>query len=334
MRGAAAVRSGRASRRASSSPASAATTSPISSASSEPAQAASPADRGVRGGCDQHDAAAAVGRPGLDEQRVPPPTSPGRRRPARPASAASRSAVQAGRGRRRGRRSSRRPRRQDVTIGSAERREQCRSRGRSPGAPRRSARRAAAATSACRASVSARASASPAAAPGRARRAPAISDGDHGDGDGQPARCAATSAARRRRDGSGSAHRRAPARVADAADGADRARVAELGPQLGHVHVDGAGAGRGRVAPDLGEQLLAREHPPGPAHQVREQVELGRGQRRPRCRRRTTRRLAGSTATPADVQQRSRARPAPARRGAARSCTRATSSRGLNGLVT
>ena len=67
-------------------------------------------------------------------------------------------------------------------------------------------------------------------------------------------------------------------RVPDAAHGADRAVGAELGAQLGDVHVHGAGAGHRRVAPHLAEQLLAGEDAAGPAHQVGEQVELGGGQ--------------------------------------------------------
>src|SRR6478672_10342159 len=60
--------------------------------------------------------------------------------------------------------------------------------------------------------------------------------------------------------------------VAHAAHRPDRARGAELGPQLGDVHVDCAGAGDRGVAPHLTEQLLAGEHPAGLAHQVRQQV--------------------------------------------------------------
>src|ERR1700761_6853894 len=67
--------------------------------------------------------------------------------------------------------------------------------------------------------------------------------------------------------------------VADAAYGPDeRGRVAQLGPHLGHVHVDRAGAGVRRVAPDAGQQLLPGEDPAGPAEQVAEQLELGRGE--------------------------------------------------------
>src|SRR5207248_10448203 len=67
--------------------------------------------------------------------------------------------------------------------------------------------------------------------------------------------------------------------VADAADGTDhRALPAELGPYLGHVHVDGTGAGVRGVPPHRGQQLVPGEHPAGPAEQVRQQVELGRRQ--------------------------------------------------------
>src|SRR5690348_12684749 len=58
----------------------------------------------------------------------------------------------------------------------------------------------------------------------------------------------------------------------------DRGRVAELGPDLGDMDVDGPGAGVCRVPPDAGQQLLPGEHPAGPLHEVGEQVELGRGQ--------------------------------------------------------
>src|SRR3954451_21189692 len=66
--------------------------------------------------------------------------------------------------------------------------------------------------------------------------------------------------------------------VADAADGADRAVGAELAAQLRDVHVDGPAADGALVAPHLAEQLLPLEHATGAAHQMREQVELGRGQ--------------------------------------------------------
>src|SRR4051795_7381194 len=63
--------------------------------------------------------------------------------------------------------------------------------------------------------------------------------------------------------------------VADAAHGADQGRrVAELGPHLGDVDIDGPGAGRGRVAPDARQQLFPGEHPARPAQQVAEQIEL------------------------------------------------------------
>src|SRR3954470_18046776 len=60
--------------------------------------------------------------------------------------------------------------------------------------------------------------------------------------------------------------------VADAAHGADQGcGVAELGPHLGDVDIDGTGTGRGRVAPDARQQLLPGEHPARPAQQVAEQ---------------------------------------------------------------
>src|ERR1700712_2107245 len=67
--------------------------------------------------------------------------------------------------------------------------------------------------------------------------------------------------------------------VADAPDGTDQpGRAAQLRADLGHVHVDGPGAGVRRVPPDAGQQLLPGEHPAGPAEQVPQQVELGRGE--------------------------------------------------------
>src|SRR4051812_4370149 len=54
--------------------------------------------------------------------------------------------------------------------------------------------------------------------------------------------------------------------VADATHGADqRRRAAQLGPHLGDVHVDRAGAGGRGVAPDAGQQLLPGEDPAGAA---------------------------------------------------------------------
>ena len=106
--------------------------------------------------------------------------------------------------------------------------------------------------------------------------------------------------------------------------------VAELRAQLRDVHVDRAAAAVVGDAPHRREQLLAGEDPPGLRHQVGEQVELGGGQldgragdRRPagapgRARHRPTGAPPAPTGPPRD---------APAR------LTRATSSRGENGLV-
>ena len=137
---------------------------------------------------------------------------------------------------------------------------------------------------------------------------------------------------RLRSGGSDGADHGASAAYPTPAHRADRAGRAELGPHLGDVHVHGAGAGRRGVPPHGAEQLLPREHPAGRPHQVGEQVELGRGQR------------DLGAARPAPAAGRPPARPArsaapprrppvgPARRSTVR--TRATSSRGLNGLVT
>ncbi len=51
--------------------------------------------------------------------------------------------------------------------------------------------------------------------------------------------------------------------IPDRADGADRARVAELRADLCHVDVDGAPAGRRGIPPHVAEQLLAGEDDPG-----------------------------------------------------------------------
>src|SRR5262245_53971433 len=74
--------------------------------------------------------------------------------------------------------------------------------------------------------------------------------------------------------------------VPDAAYRPDDVRgVAELGPYLGHVDVDGPGTGERRVPPHRREQLLAGEHPARALHQVRQQVELGRRQAHQLARR-------------------------------------------------
>ncbi|MPM34156.1 hypothetical protein SDC9_80738 [bioreactor metagenome] len=68
--------------------------------------------------------------------------------------------------------------------------------------------------------------------------------------------------------------------VADVADGADDALVlgAQLGPQPPDVDVDRTGTAEVVVAPDVGEELLAAEHPPGVLQQVLQQLELGVGE--------------------------------------------------------
>src|ERR671923_2083857 len=48
----------------------------------------------------------------------------------------------------------------------------------------------------------------------------------------------------------------------------------QLPPEIGHEHLDGVRDRERVVAPDLVEQLLARDHQPLVAHQVLEQLEL------------------------------------------------------------
>src|SRR4029077_20773402 len=62
--------------------------------------------------------------------------------------------------------------------------------------------------------------------------------------------------------------------VADTPNGHDRARVADLAPELAHVHVDRARIAGERVAPDALEQLVARQHEPAVVEQLPEQVEF------------------------------------------------------------
>src|SRR3954466_3716273 len=65
--------------------------------------------------------------------------------------------------------------------------------------------------------------------------------------------------------------------VARAADRMEEARLAtgfELPSQVGHEDLDRVGDRERVVAPDLVEQLLARDHQPLVAHQVLEQLEL------------------------------------------------------------
>src|SRR5205814_6028882 len=62
--------------------------------------------------------------------------------------------------------------------------------------------------------------------------------------------------------------------VPGAADGADRLGIAQLAPELGDVHVDGARAAGIRHPPHEVEQLLAREHDARVLEEAREQLEL------------------------------------------------------------
>src|SRR6266567_972740 len=70
-------------------------------------------------------------------------------------------------------------------------------------------------------------------------------------------------------------------RIADAAHGVDQARLAlrlGLATEVADVHLERVGGGREVEAPDLLEDLRARQHLAGVAHQQFEQVELGAGQ--------------------------------------------------------
>src|SRR5581483_6622819 len=62
--------------------------------------------------------------------------------------------------------------------------------------------------------------------------------------------------------------------VADAPHRDDRRCVAELAPELAHVHVDGARVAGEGVAPDALEELVARQHEPTVVEQLPEEVEL------------------------------------------------------------
>ena len=62
--------------------------------------------------------------------------------------------------------------------------------------------------------------------------------------------------------------------VADAAQGLDSQRTAELGAQLGDVLIDGARAARELEVPDVLEELFAREDQAGMLEKAGEQVEL------------------------------------------------------------
>src|SRR5215217_3039133 len=65
--------------------------------------------------------------------------------------------------------------------------------------------------------------------------------------------------------------------VARAADRMEESRLAtgfELPSQVGHEDLDRVRDREGVVAPDLVEQLLARDHQPLVAHQVLQQLEL------------------------------------------------------------
>src|SRR4029077_17264086 len=66
--------------------------------------------------------------------------------------------------------------------------------------------------------------------------------------------------------------------VADTPDGHDRARLADLAPELAHMHVHRARIARERVAPAPLEQLVAREHKAAVIEQLPEEVELLRSQ--------------------------------------------------------
>src|SRR5438552_3448771 len=62
--------------------------------------------------------------------------------------------------------------------------------------------------------------------------------------------------------------------VADAPDGHDRRRVAELAPQLAHVHVDRPRVAGEGVAPHALQELVAGQDEPAVVEQLPEEVEL------------------------------------------------------------
>ena len=108
--------------------------------------------------------------------------------------------------------------------------------------------------------------------------------------------------------------------------------MAELLAQLGDVDLDRARLAGGDEAPHRLEQLVARDHLAGAAHEIVEQIELALGEHDLAA---VDVHLAGA----ARDRHRSDARPRrPAAGGAAArrstALTRATSSRGENGLVT
>jgi len=82
--------------------------------------------------------------------------------------------------------------------------------------------------------------------------------------------------------------------VADAVYGLDHLRVAELGAQGRHVHVQGAPRPRPRVVPHFNEEPLARDDYAGLAREGGEQLELLAGQRDGRS-------VAGRDEVPGDV---------------------------------
>ena len=127
--------------------------------------------------------------------------------------------------------------------------------------------------------------------------------------------------------------------VAHAANGADElgrvGAVTERAADAPDVHVDDALVAEEVPAPDLLEQLGSREHAPGSASQRDEQVELerARGSTGAPSRATSWRVDVDDQAVELEPFARRPRRPVPRpRRSTAR--VRATSSRGLNGLVT
>ena len=164
--------------------------------------------------------------------------------------------------------------------------------------------------------------------PGEQRR-------QHRDADGEQRRSVATSVPRPPvTSRPGVAHGRSLGGIPDAAHGADRAgrrRASRAAGRRGRRRCGSPAVGG--VAPHLAEQLLAAEDPSRPAHQVAEQVELGGGQRDRRRPATDARRSPGrgERHRPTAAPRGGRGVPA---RAAQHAATRATSSRGENGLVT
>src|SRR5215831_9020524 len=71
-----------------------------------------------------------------------------------------------------------------------------------------------------------------------------------------------------------------PQHVPDAAQRVDQPRLGavDLAAEHGHVRLDDPGVAAEVVVPDVVEDLHLRQHPVGVAHEVPQQLELGRGE--------------------------------------------------------